>query len=186
MLYLLLLLIPCAIYLWHTLFRYARIRPFEPSSDLLGWLNAQRTVQDIQHWVMRNVTYVSDWEQYGVLDYWPTPGEVWESRKADCDGFHIFMSWAINKRFGHPAFLIVARKSLTSWPWIWHAFSAYWDNEWVVINYHDTVRVRHLEDSLPYIKDGVDPRPYVAITRVLDIETGQAFPWREVGEDNAP
>jgi len=181
-------LIPLAIYIWHTLFRYARIRDFEPSPDLWTWLCAQDSVYDIQRWVTRNIAYEFDHKMWGVLDYWATPQETWERRKGDCDSQHIFISWAINKRFGHPAFLIVARKTLFTWPWkwLWHAFSAYWDDGWIVKNYGKTIYVKHLEECLPRIKDGVDDRPYVAITRVIDIETGQAFPWREVGEDNAP
>lgn len=58
-------------------------------------INAQNGVVDlnkakeIHRWILKNIVYVSDEENYGKLEYWPTSDEVLKSKKEDCDGIAI-------------------------------------------------------------------------------------------------
>lgn len=43
-------------------------------------------VKIIEKFVLKSIRYVSDYQTWGNMDYWPTAEEVWQRRQEDCDG----------------------------------------------------------------------------------------------------
>ena len=163
--------------------QYTGIREFEETEEFYDWLSDLKSVDEIVDWAARNINYISDKELWGVSDYWSTPLETFEMRAGDCESQHIFISYCIWRRFGYRAFLVIVRKSYLQWPWILHGVSAYRGNlnnqKITVINYGDKIAVPELNDSLPYIKDGVSTAPYVKVTAIYDIKTGKRIRYKE-------
>jgi len=61
----------------------------------------------VAKFVLKKITYVSDYENWGNLDYWPTAEEVWAKRQEDCDGRAIFATSLLRARGFHSARLVV-------------------------------------------------------------------------------
>jgi|GEM_PF-4295153 len=166
--------------------RYAYVRNFEPSEELWDWAHSHGSPDDIIEWANANIEYDSDWNVWGIQDYWATPQETWEIRKADCESFHIFLSWALAQHLEHSTYLLIIMKHELS---DGHAVTAYKNNTlWTIINHNQKLVGECLEELIQYVEDGCpDPRPYRIIGEIWEIPENRRvcafslcwfhFPW---------
>jgi predicted transglutaminase-like cysteine proteinase len=61
----------------------------------------------VARFVLRNIRYVSDYANWGNLDYWPTAEETWQKRQEDCDGRAILAASILRARGFASADLVV-------------------------------------------------------------------------------
>lgn len=61
----------------------------------------------IAKFVLKKIRYVSDYETWGNLDYWPTAEETWEKRQEDCDGRAVLAASLLRSRGFHSTALVV-------------------------------------------------------------------------------
>ena len=48
-----------------------------------------KTPKRLARWVWFRISYITDKEQYGQMEHWPTAEQVLRTRKDDCDGISI-------------------------------------------------------------------------------------------------
>lgn len=75
-----------------------------------GLANSPRNLSEprmIARWVLRKITYVSDYENWGNVDYWPSAAEVWAKRQEDCDGRAVLAASLLRSRGYRSARLVV-------------------------------------------------------------------------------
>jgi predicted transglutaminase-like cysteine proteinase len=61
----------------------------------------------VARFVLQNIKYVTDYANWGNLEYWPTPQEVWDKRQEDCDGRAILTARLLRARGFSSAHLVV-------------------------------------------------------------------------------
>ena len=61
----------------------------------------------IAKFVIRQIRYVSDYDNWSNLEYWPTAPEVWERRQEDCDGRAILATSILRSRGFTSAHLVI-------------------------------------------------------------------------------
>ena len=54
--------------------------------ELMAQVPGRSEIKVIERFVLRRIRYVSDYETWGNMDYWPMAEEVWQKRQEDCDG----------------------------------------------------------------------------------------------------
>ncbi len=54
--------------------------------------------QIIQHYIYKNIPYSYDWDNWGVVDYWPSADAVWQRRTEDCDGRAVLAAAILRSR----------------------------------------------------------------------------------------
>jgi len=59
-------------------------------------------VKVIEKFVLKRIRYVSDYETWDNMEYWPTAEEVWQRRQEDCDGRAILAVSILRSR-GYPS-----------------------------------------------------------------------------------
>ncbi|MFO1501433.1 MAG: hypothetical protein U1G07_24100 [Verrucomicrobiota bacterium] len=52
----------------------------------------------VSKWVLRKIRYVSDYENWWNLEYWPSADEVWQRGQEDCDGRAILTASILRSR----------------------------------------------------------------------------------------
>lgn len=57
--------------------------------------------------VLREIEYASDYENWGNVEYWPKAEEVWRKKQEDCDGRAILATSILQSRGYHSARLVV-------------------------------------------------------------------------------
>jgi hypothetical protein len=62
----------------------------------------------VAKFVLQKIYYVSDYENWGNLDYWPTAEEAWHRGQEDCDGRAILAASILRSRGYHSAALAVS------------------------------------------------------------------------------
>lgn len=75
----------------------------------------------VAKFVLKKIKYISDYENWGNLDYWPTAEEVWQKRQEDCDGRAILAASILRSRGFHSAALAVGL-----------------DHMWVIVDENET------------------------------------------------
>ncbi|MBU0618174.1 MAG: hypothetical protein KKI02_10690, partial [Planctomycetes bacterium] len=65
----------------------------------------EETLQVVQEAVCERIPYAWDWEVWGVCEYLPTVGEVFEQGREDCDGRAVVAA-SLLKRMGYDAWLV--------------------------------------------------------------------------------
>jgi len=108
--------------------------------------NWKDTAKRINDWVNKNIEYVTDEENWGEGDYWPTSAEVKDTRKEDCDGQSI-LKWRmlINDGIPHDKIALIV---ITG-----HMFTAVYEDEndfWILDNGSLTYSIQKASDVLPY------------------------------------
>ncbi len=58
-------------------------------------------IREINWWVNRNIEYVTDQENWDMIDYWPDSDETLQRGQEDCDGQAI-LKWRMMKDLGVP------------------------------------------------------------------------------------
>jgi hypothetical protein len=61
----------------------------------------------VAKFVLKKINYVSDYENWGNIEYWSTPQETWDKRQEDCDGRAILAASILRSRGFHSARLVV-------------------------------------------------------------------------------
>ncbi|MBM3836198.1 MAG: transglutaminase domain-containing protein [Verrucomicrobia bacterium] len=64
-------------------------------------------VKIVERFVYKSVRYVSDYENWNNVEYWPSAEEVWHRRQEDCDGRAILAVSILRSRGYHSAKLVV-------------------------------------------------------------------------------
>lgn len=52
----------------------------------------------VERFVWRNIKYEYDWDNWANVDYWPSPAEVWERKREDCDGQAVLAASILRSR----------------------------------------------------------------------------------------
>jgi predicted transglutaminase-like cysteine proteinase len=60
----------------------------------------------VERYVLKKIRYVTDYENWGNIEYWPTAEEVWSKRQEDCDGRAILAASILRAR-GYPSTKLV-------------------------------------------------------------------------------
>ena len=122
-------------------------------------------MEKIQQWVVDNIEYMSDEEQYGYEELWVPPVMLLKSRKGDCeDGAFLIMSLALNagvdpERLRMYGGFVDAGPGAASGGHGWVAYRRESDDEWVAIDfsYYPDLRPMSLriplKDDLKYVED---------------------------------
>lgn len=64
---------------------------------------------DIRNWLIENIKYVKDMDNYGGREYWAAPEETLEKRKGDCEDFAILYGYLCKVLLNKNIFVIIAR-----------------------------------------------------------------------------
>lgn len=122
-------------------------------------------MEKIQQWVVDNIEYMSDEEQYGYEELWVPPVMLLKSKKGDCeDGAFLIMSLALNagvdpERLRMYGGFVDAGPGAASGGHGWVAYRRESDDEWVAIDfsYYPDLRPMSLrtplKDDLKYVED---------------------------------
>jgi hypothetical protein len=71
----------------------------EAEPTVLDGVPKVKTIQEAADWVYDNVTYTSDWKQYGFMDYWASPEQTLKLLKGDCEDYGILFLYIVKTRF---------------------------------------------------------------------------------------
>lgn len=71
---------------WRTPYHSINENNLESVIEGLRSANPDKTIVRVATWSQDNIGYISDIDQFGVIDYWGTPQETFYRRKEDCDG----------------------------------------------------------------------------------------------------
>ena len=122
-------------------------------------------MEKIQQWVVDNIDYMSDSEQYGYAELWVPPVMVLNTRKGDCeDGAFLIMSLGLNagvdpERLRMYAGYVDAGPGAASGGHGWVAYRRESDDEWVAVDfsYYPDLRPMNartpLKDDEKYVDD---------------------------------
>ena len=122
-------------------------------------------MEKIQKWVVKNIEYMTDVEQYGYAELWVPPVMVLKTMKGDCeDGAFLIMSLALNAGVD-PARLrlyggfVDAGQGAASGGHAWVSYRREFDDEWVAVDFSYYVDLRAmqyrtpLQDDAKYVDD---------------------------------
>lgn len=132
--------------------------------DTTGAKTDDEKVQAIQAWVVYNIEYTEDRDQWGYDELWQPPTVTIQTRKGDCeDGAFLIMSLALNAgvdpdrlRFYGGSVKAGAGSATGGHGWI--AYRREFDDEWVVADYSylpDLSRMENrvlMKDDMNYIE----------------------------------
>lgn len=141
---------------------------FQYPNDILRTLAAKITaglhtddekVAAIQEWVVRNIEYKTDEEQYGYEELWTPPIMTLSTRKGDCeDGAFLIMGLALNAdvnpdRLRFYGGYVNAGPGAAEGGHGWIAYRRKSDEEWVVADYSYYPDLRPMEMRAPMKED---------------------------------
>ena len=115
-------------------------------------------MEKIQRWVVYNIEYKSDKEQYGYDELWVPPVMVLRTRQGDCeDGAFLIMSLGLNagvdpSRLRMYGGFVDAGQGAESGSHGWVAYRRESDNEWVAVDYSYYPDLRPMDYRTP-LKD---------------------------------
>lgn len=61
-------------------------------------VSKKEEINIIEKFVLKNIEYTNDWEQWLNIDHWPDADTVWQTKKEDCDGQAIFAASILASR----------------------------------------------------------------------------------------
>jgi len=127
-------------------------------------------MRKIQYWVVNNIKYQTDSEQYGFDELWVPPIMTLKSGKGDCeDGAFLIMSLALNagveasklRMYGG---FVDAGEGAASGGHGWVAYKRESDNEWVAVDFSYYPDLRPMDDRIPLRKDEKYKEDYFFMT----------------------
>lgn len=77
----------------------------------------------IMHWVSNHIRYMTDMQQFGVLDYWLYPNEVLQTGAEDCEGIS-FLTASLLEAAGYNT-----RVAIGQAPFGYHAWVEFCDDD---------------------------------------------------------
>jgi predicted transglutaminase-like cysteine proteinase len=116
-------------------------------------------VKAIQEWVVRNIDYMEDKEQYGYDELWVPPLMTLKSMKGDCeDGAFLIMSLSLNSgvdpdRLRFYGGEVKAGQGAATGGHGWVAYSRETDDDWVVLDFSYYPDLRPVDEQIPMAKD---------------------------------
>lgn len=84
--------------------------------DNIPGVTSATTVEDIQKSVVMHVQYISDWDQWGKLEYWQTPDQTASMCQGDCEDSALLMMYLLKEYLNIDSQLIIG-----NWGDGWHA-----------------------------------------------------------------
>ncbi len=134
-------------------------------------------MEKIQRWVVFNVEYMTDFEQYGYAELWVPPVMVLNTMKGDCeDGAFLIMSLALNAGVD-PARLrlyggvVYAGEGAAYGGHAWVSYRRESDDEWIAVDFSYYVDLRSMEKRLPLKDDEKYVDDYFFITNQFTVIT---------------
>jgi predicted transglutaminase-like cysteine proteinase len=112
-------------------------------------------MRKIQRWVIENIEYANDKEQYGYDELWVPPVMLLQQRKGDCeDGAFLIMSLALNAgvdptRLRFFGGLVKAGEGSETGGHGWVAYRRESDDEWVAVDFSYYPDLREMDKRLP-------------------------------------
>ncbi|NNK86264.1 MAG: hypothetical protein HKO91_12005 [Desulfobacterales bacterium] len=150
-------------------------------------------MEKIQRWVVENIEYATDKEQYGYEELWVPPVMTLHTMKGDCeDGAFLIMSLALNagvdpSRLRMYGGFVDAGRGAASGGHGWVAYSRELDDEWVAVDFSYYPDLRPMGKRLPLKEDMKYVDDYFFITSRYTVITEDTNRIREpeVYFDNA-
>ena len=134
-------------------------------------------MEKIQRWVIYNIEYKSDKEQYGYEEIWVPPVMVLRTRQGDCeDGAFLIMSLGLNagvdpSRLRMYGGFVDAGQGADSGSHGWVAYRRESDNEWVAVDFSYYPDLRPMDDRTPLKDDEKYVDDYFYITNQYIVTT---------------
>lgn len=134
-------------------------------------------MEKIQRWVVYNIEYKSDKEQYGYEELWVPPVMVLKTGKGDCeDGAFLIMSLGLNagvdpSRLRMYGGFVDAGQGAVSGSHGWVAYRRESDDEWVAVDYSYYPDLRPMGDRTPLKDDEKYVDDYFYITNQYLVTT---------------
>ena len=134
-------------------------------------------MEKIQKWVVDNIEYKSDKEQYGYEELWVPPVMVLKTGKGDCeDGAFLIMSLGLNSgvdpsRLRMYGGFVDAGQGAESGSHGWVAYRRESDDEWVAVDYSYYPDLRPMDDRTPLKDDEKYVDDYFYITNQYLVTT---------------
>jgi len=76
------------------------------SDAFAWWLHNLKSPEQLQAF-LKNCTYISDFEQFGKIEYYQTPDEFFHNRKGDCEDFAYFSAYVfLRKRWAFRSWVV--------------------------------------------------------------------------------
>ena len=116
-------------------------------------------MEKIQRWVVYNIKYMTDQQQYGYDELWVPPVMLLASRKGDCeDGAFLIMSLGLNagvdpKRLRMYGGFVDAGPGAASGGHGWVAYRRESDDEWVAVDFSYYPDLRPMDRRTPLRDD---------------------------------
>ena len=116
-------------------------------------------VKAIQAWVVENIEYMEDKEQYGYDELWVPPVMLLQTMKGDCeDGAFLIMSLSLNAgvdpdRLRFYGGEVKAGQGAATGGHGWVAYRRETDDDWVVLDFSYYPDLRPVEKQIPMAKD---------------------------------
>ena len=67
---------------------------------------------DVVSWVMLHISYESDMQQFGEVDYWQTPWQTYTNRHGDCEDYTLLYMYLMDYELGiKPDFVELENKA---------------------------------------------------------------------------
>lgn len=130
----------------------------------------------IEQWVINNIKYVSDIEQYHRSELWALPTMTVESKQGDCeDGAFLIHSLALHadvnpERLRTYGGIVVIQDGASIGGHAWTAYQREIDNEWIVLDWSYWVKDSPLAEREPMSEDlkYIDDYFFVQATKTVE------------------
>jgi len=127
-------------------------------------------MEKIQKWVVENIEYMTDEQQYGYEELWIPPVMVLKTNKGDCeDGAFLIMSLGLNsgvdpERLRMYGGFVDAGPGAASGGHGWVAYRRQSDDEWIAVDFSYYPDLRPMDDRIPLKDDEKYVEDYFFIT----------------------
>ena len=134
-------------------------------------------MEKIQQWVVDNIGYMTDEEQYGYEELWVPPVMLLKTKKGDCeDGAFLIMSLGLNagvdpERLRMYGGFVDAGPGAASGGHGWVAYRRESDDEWVAVDFSYYPDLRPMDDRTPLKDDKKYVDDYFFITNQYIVVT---------------
>ena len=134
-------------------------------------------MEKIQRWVVDNIEYMTDEEQYGFAEIWAPPVMLLLTRKGDCeDGAFLIMSLGLNagvdpSRLRMYGGFVEAGQGAATGGHGWVAYRRESDDEWVAVDFSYYPDLRPIEERIPLKDDDKYIDDYFFITNQYLVAT---------------
>lgn len=80
--------------------------------NTIKFLDKKESIIEIKKWMILNIKYKSDINNYGIFDYWATPLETMQRKSGDCEDKAILFAWLCYQYYNiKPEFFLITRRT---------------------------------------------------------------------------